>query len=60
MKDGTYDKIKSHKKPGLYPFSREQIFGKTTDGLRFKCFAFFKFSMWRQKSDNILKYWCPD
>ena len=56
MKDGTYDKIKSHKKPGLYPFSRRQIFGKTTDDLTFKCFAFFKFNMCRQKSDNILIY----
>ena len=26
----TYDKIKSHKKPGIYPLLRRYIFEKTT------------------------------
>ena len=26
----TYNNIKSHKKPGLYPLCRRHVFGKTT------------------------------
>ena len=31
-KNVTYDHIKSHKKPGLNPFSEKHISGNTTDG----------------------------
>ena len=27
----TFDSIKSHKKPGLHPFSENHIFGKTKE-----------------------------
>ena len=30
--DVTYNNIKSHKKPGLHPFSEKHIFGKITGG----------------------------
>ena len=33
-KDVAYDNIKSHKKPGLYPLSTRDTFGKTTNLLR--------------------------
>ena len=31
-KEMTYNNTKSHKKPGLHPRSRKNIFGKTTGG----------------------------
>ena len=33
-KDVTNDNIKSHKKPGLHPFSEKHIFGKTPGGVK--------------------------
>ena len=36
-KDITYDNIKSHKKPGLHPFSEKIVFGKTRMGVKKFC-----------------------
>ena len=34
-KDGTYDDIKSHKKPGFHPLFRRSIFRKATGAIKF-------------------------